>query len=245
MQALILAAGCGNRLRPLTDHVPKSLVEVNGIPLLVNALDCLSERGIQEVLIVVGDKKDMIISRLGFKYKEMRIVYIDNTAYLETNNIYSFWLARDYIKDDVIMLECDLFYRRNLIDKILEGEGDCRMLVTPFNEEYMDGTVVTIDDSNQVKSLIIKCNQVGKFDYSDKLKTVNVYWFKKEFIKNKLLHFIDTYIRTQSVNSYYELVLGGIIYWGNNDIRAVTVAETEWSEIDDIEDLEKANIKFA
>lgn len=76
MQALILAAGCGKRLRPLTDYVPKSLVEVNGIPLLVNALECLSGRGIEEVLIVIGDKKDIIVERLGFRYKEMKIVYI-------------------------------------------------------------------------------------------------------------------------------------------------------------------------
>ena len=67
MQALILAAGCGKRLRPLTDYVPKSLVEVNGIPLLVNALECLSGRGIEEVLIVIGDKKDIIVERLGIR----------------------------------------------------------------------------------------------------------------------------------------------------------------------------------
>ena len=160
MQALILAAGCGKRLRPLTDYVPKSLVEVNGIPLLVNALECLSGRGIEEVLIVIGDKKDIIVERLGFRYKEMKIVYIDNPRYQETNNIYSFWLARNYVHDDVVMLECDLFYRRSLIDRILEGEGECNILVSPYRSESMDGTVVTMDKVGTVKSLVIKLRVV-------------------------------------------------------------------------------------
>mgnify|MGYP000144625588 CR=1 FL=1 len=244
MQALILAAGCGKRLRPLTDYVPKSLVEVNGIPLLVNALECLSGRGIGEVLLVVGDKKEMIVDRLGFRYKEMRIVYIDNPLYLETNNIYSFWLARPYVHDDVVMLECDLFYQRSLVDRVFDGDGECRILVSPFNREVMDGTVVTVDGGNQVKSLTIKREQGAGFDYSDKFKTVNIYWFNKDFILNKLFPFVETYVKQQSVNSYYELVLGGLIYWGNSDIRAVCVDEVEWCEIDDMEDLKKAEKKL-
>lgn len=244
MQALILAAGCGKRLRPLTDYVPKSLVEVNGIPLLVNALECLSGRGIEEVLIVVGDKKDIIVERLGFRYKEMRIVYIDNPRYQETNNIYSFWLARNYVHDDMVMLECDLFYRRSLIDRILEGKGECNILVSPYRSESMDGTVVTMDKEGCVKSLVIKRDQGEGFDYADKFKTVNVYTFKRNFIENKFFRFVDTYVQHQGVNSYYELVLGGLIYWGNADIRAVEISADEWCEIDDMEDLKRAEEKF-
>lgn len=244
MQALILAAGCGKRLRPLTDHVPKSLVEVNGVPLLVNALECLSGRDITEVLIVIGDKREMIVDRLGFQYKEMRIIYIENPKYMETNNVYSFWLAKDYVHDDVVMLECDLFYRRSLVDTILSGGGECKVLVTPFNKERMNGTVITADGNGIVRSLVIKRDQGEGFDYSDKLKTVNVYWFKQDFIVNKLFHFVETYVQTQSKNSYYELVLGGMIYWGNSDVRAVCIAETEWCEIDDMDDLEHAEERF-
>ena len=211
----------------------------------MNALECLSGRGISEVLIIVGDKREMIVDRLGFQYKEMRIIYIENPRYMETNNIYSFWLAKDYVHDDVVMMECDLFYRRSLIDTILEGEGECNILVTPFNKNLMDGTVITVDVSGRVKSLIIKRDQGEEFDYSDKLKTVNIYWFKRDFIINKLFHFVETYIQTQSVDSYYELVLGGMIYWGNSDVRAVCVAETEWCEIDDMEDLRRAEERFS
>lgn len=81
MQALILAAGCGKRLRPLTDRIHKSLVEINGVPLLINTLDCLSGRNINEVLLIVGDKKDLVIGRIGHQYKDMKITYIENPLY--------------------------------------------------------------------------------------------------------------------------------------------------------------------
>lgn len=244
MQALILAAGCGKRLRPLTDHLPKSLVEVCGKPLLINALDCLSDRGISEVIIVVGDKKDMIIQRIGFQYNGMKIIYVDNPRYLETNNVYSFWLARNYIHDDVIMLECDLYYRRFLIDKMLTGEGEANILVSPFNKETMEGTVITADQDKRALFLIIGRDQYPRYDYTDKLKTVNVYFFRKEFICNNYFPLVDVYIQRQQVNSYYELVLGGLIYWKNNDIRIVEIDAKEWCEIDCLADLQLAEEKF-
>lgn len=244
MQALILAAGCGKRLRPLTDETHKSLVEVHGVPLLVNALNCLADRGISEVLIVVGDKKEKIVEKMGFEYKAMKLIYIDNPKYMETNNIYSFWLARNYVHEDVIMLECDLFYRRNLIDQVLKGVGECNILISSFNPLSMDGTVVTMDENCMVKSLIVKRDQGDCFDYSDKYKTVNIYVFKKDFVLYKLFPFMDAYVHAQSVNSYYELVLGGLIYWGNNDIRAVQVPASEWCEIDTLEDLKRAEKQF-
>ena len=244
MQALILAAGYGKRLRPLTDKTHKSLVEVHGTPLLINALDCLSGRNIQEVLLVVGDKKDLVVSRVGHQYKGMKITYIENTIYRETNNVYSLWLAKNYIHDDLIMLECDLFYHRSLIDKILEANGDANMLVSPFNPETMDGTVVQLDSDKNVQALIIGRDQKRGMDYTGMYKTVNIYVYKKDFICGQLMPAVDCYVTTQSVNSYYELVLGALVYFKNSVIKAVVVDTGEWCEIDDLEDLKRAEAKF-
>jgi NDP-sugar pyrophosphorylase family protein len=245
MQALILAAGFGKRLQPITNNIHKSLVEVNGTPLLLNALDCLSDRNITEVILVIGDKKEQIIEKVGHYYNKMKITYIENPVYQTTNNVYSFWLAKNYINDDLLMLECDLFYRKELIDKILqESDASCSLLVSKYNSDTMNGTVVTTDKNNTVLSLVIKRNQKENFDYSDAAKTVNIYFFKKPFIVGKFLPTIETYIETQSDNSYYELVLGSLIYYGNDDIRAIYVDESEWCEIDDTDDLKKANLLF-
>lgn len=244
MQALILAAGSGLRLRPVTDTVPKSLVKVNGISLLENALQHLAHRDISEVIIVVGDKKEKVIAAIGYEYAGMRIVYVDNSLYNETNNVYSLWLARNYIHDDLLMLECDLFYRRPLIDKILSGRADCNILVSPFDESCMEGTVVTADPEGRVASLTIRRDQTGAYDYAGKLKTVNIYFFRKAFITGCYFPAIETYVKTQSVRSYYELVLGSLIYFGNDDIRIVPVGKDEWTEIDDVEDLKRAEARF-
>jgi len=245
MQALILAAGFGRRLQPITHKIPKSLVEVNGTPLLINALDCLSGKDINETLIVVGDKKEQIIDRVGHRYKDMKITYIENPVYETTNNVYSFWLASNYINDDVIMLECDLIYNKSLIDRLLlESKASCNILVSKFNPQTMDGTVVEVDENHHVRSLIIKRDQKENMDYTNMAKTVNIYCFKKQFIIDKFLPSVDVYVKTQSVNSYYELVLGSLIYYGNSDFSAVFADADEWFEIDNIEDLNRANTYF-
>lgn len=245
MQAIILAAGYGKRLQPITNEIPKSLVEVNGIPLIINALDQLSVHDINEVIIVTGHMKNKIISRVGHNYRDMRITYVENPLYGQTNNVYSLFLAMNYISEDILLLECDLFYNRNLISAININNGsDCNILVSKYNTKTMDGTVVECDEDYRVKSLIISRDQGEDYDYSNKYKTVNVYKFSYDFIKNKFMPAIDLYIRTQSVNSYYELVLGTLIYYGNSDIKMINIDESEWCEIDDINDLELARKKF-
>lgn len=245
MQALILAAGFGKRLQPITNTIPKSLVEVNGTPLLVNALDHLSGRTIDEVVIVVGHKKEKIMDRIGHMYQGMKITYVENPDYDRTNNIYSFYLARNYIHDDVIMLECDLFYQRELIDKIVDTTADCNILVSPFNPETMDGTVIEPGDDGKARALSVNRMQGPDFCFNGKLKTINIYKFKKEFIVNKFFPMLKTYMHLYDKNSYYELVLGILIYLRNDDFQIVPIDESKWCEIDDRDDLKRANIQFA
>ena len=244
MQALFLAAGFGKRLRPLTEKTPKALVEVNGTPLLINALNHLSKYKIEEVIIVTGHMKDKIVERIGYNYLNMEIIYVYNPIYNQTNNVYSLYLAKDYINDDLIMLECDLFYNQNLIDTIIQGQADCNILVSPYDQKTMDGTVIKVDSNNNAQALIIKRDQGQGFDYTNVMKTVNIYTFKKEFITKKFLPAVELYIQTQSVNSYYELVLGSLIYYGNSNIKVVPIDANEWCEIDDLDDLKRAQKLF-
>lgn len=242
MKALILAAGFGRRLQPITNEIPKSMVEVSGTPLLVNALDILVDLGISEIGIVVGHKAEYIRQKIGSQWKGVPILYFENSRYLETNNIYSLFLARDFCDDDMLMLECDLFYRKELLQSLLSGKGDCSILVSPFNSETMDGTVIEADGEN-AHSLILGQWQGLGFDYSNALKTVNMYKFTKEFA-GKYLALIEWYVKNMGENSYYEKVLGSMLYLRENDFRVVNVPETMWCEVDDAEDLKRANEKF-
>jgi hypothetical protein len=132
-----------------------------------------------------------------------------------------------------------------LIDKMInESTASCNILVSKYNSSTMDGTILKINHNNNVCSLIIKRDQIANADYSNMAKTVNIYFFKKAFIRDKFFPMVETYIKTQSNNSYYELVLGSLIYFGNDDIRAVYIDESEWCEIDDINDLKRASLLF-
>lgn len=234
----------GKRLSPLTDECPKSLVKVNGKPLIINALDILSSYGVERTVIVVGYKHEMLIETIGYSYNGMAISYVENTEYASTNNVYSFYLTKDYIHDDALLLECDLFYHKELIGKLLETGGECSIMVSTYDAETMDGTVVFADEKDNAKRLVVKRFQDENFDFTDALKTVNIYKFTKNFLKNKFYPAVETYVKTQDLDNYYEFVLGSLVYY-RNDIRVLRVSADEWAEVDSFEDLEIAERKFA
>ena len=240
MQAVILAAGIGSRLLPITDEIPKCLVPVNGKPMLVNTLELLEGRGIREVVIVVGHLKERVYEAVGRSFGEMRISYVENNVYDKTNNVYSLWLARDRLDRDSLVLACDLYYDGVVIDALLQNRSPCNVLVSKYDPSFMDGTVVKIGEKNTIKELIVKKNQGKDFVYSDKYKTVNINYFSEEFLREYFVPYLDLYVRVNGKQCFYELVLGGLIYFGKPEIYAVVVDAHKWCEIDDENDLHRA-----
>lgn len=235
MQGLILAAGMGTRLGEYTKDIPKVMVEVQGQPLLFYALQRLYEQGAKETIIVVGYKKEIIMSRCGDHYKDMKLTFVENMIYSSTNNVYSFYLASKYITDDVLMVEGDLLFSKDILARAVNKKHDCNIVVSKYNPETMNGTVISAED-DKATALIIKKFQKEGFDYDSVWKTVNIYYFGKEFIE-KFGKALELYVETGNLGNYYELVLGSLIYFGDDDIRIVPVAEEDWFEIDDERDL--------
>ena len=243
MKALILAAGYGRRLQPLTNEIPKSLVEVNGTPLLVNALNNLAAIGTDEIGIVVGHMADRIRERIGMKWQGIPVRYFENPRYLETNNIVSLYEARTFCDSDMLMLECDIYYHKEMLERLAAGKGDCSILVSPFNPDTMDGTVIRVGAQDRALELIPGKWQADGFDYTHTRKTVNMYRFTKDFAKT-YLPLVAWYVEHVGENSYYETVLGSLLYLREHDIRVVEVPETMWCEVDDAADLARARAMF-
>ncbi len=242
MKALILAAGFGKRLRPITNTIPKSMVEVNGAPLLVNALNNLTALGIKEIGIVVGHMADYIKAQIGDTFNGAAITYYENARYLETNNIVSLYKAADFCDGDMLMLECDIYYHKEMLEKLMAGQGECSILVSPFNPETMDGTVIRVD-GDKACELILGKWQGENFDYSDTRKTVNMYRFTRAFAA-KYMPLIKWYVENMGEQSYYEKVLGSLMYLRECDMRVVEVPEEMWCEVDDADDLARARARF-
>lgn len=96
MNAIIITAGMGTRLNPLTLSTPKPLIKIFGKPMIEKNIEYLLQEGIEEIVIVTGYMKDMF-EYLRDKYKEVKLIY--NPKYKEYNNIYSFYLEREFLKD--------------------------------------------------------------------------------------------------------------------------------------------------
>ena len=108
MQILIPAAGMGKRLGSETYNKTKAMVEVNGKTLIERCLDSVVMHPIDRIILVVGYEKEKLKSFLGESYKGLDIVYVENNDYATTNNIYSVFLAKDYLlEDDTILIESD------------------------------------------------------------------------------------------------------------------------------------------
>ncbi|MFC1739411.1 aminotransferase class I/II-fold pyridoxal phosphate-dependent enzyme [Planctomycetota bacterium] len=261
MQAVILAAGRGNRLRPITDKIPKCLVEVNGTAFLVNDLEALVQhKEINEVIIIVGYKDELIRERIGEKFKGIDIIYVKNEDWDTTNNIYSLWLARNLIKEDFFLMEGDIYFEHDILDYVFENRDRNVAYLSKYHYS-MSGTVVEIDDKgtkrisgtavevddkgSEISRLIPSSEQGMDFDYSNKYKTVNIYYFNHKFFERYFRPNLDLYVKTQSVESYYELILGVLVYLKTPNIYGYAIDTEKWYEVDTEDDLDMANYLFS
>ena len=120
MKAVILAAGQGTRLSPLTNRVPKCLVRLHGKPVMQRQLESLDKTGFEQCVVVVGYRGDQVEYQFGPNFRNVEITYVYNERFQETNNLYSLWLARDYLDDDILLLECDLVFEDGLLKDLAQ-----------------------------------------------------------------------------------------------------------------------------
>jgi len=245
MQAIILAAGMGRRLGELTKNNTKCMVEVNGVTLIDRMLIQLSKLSLNRVVVVVGYEGKKLIDYIGTRYDaQMNIEYVENPIYDKTNNIYSLALAKEYLKgDDTLLIESDLIVDDGLYNLILNDPYPNLALVAKY-QTWMDGTMVKIDDENNIVNFIPK----KAFDYGDVdsyYKTVNIYKFSKDFSTKKYIPFLDAYTKALGNNEYYEQVLRVITFLNHSDLKALPISDERWYEIDDIQDRDIAEALFA
>jgi NDP-sugar pyrophosphorylase family protein len=240
MQVIILAAGIGIRLRPITYEVPKVMAKIRNKELILYQLESISKiKNISEIIIVVGYKREKIKKLVGDRYKGIKIRYVDNIEYKTTNNIYSLYLALPYITEELLLMEGDIIFKPKLLKKVKRRRD------TVFIEKYkpyMDGTIVEINENTKViQRLIPKREQGNFFDASSYYKTINIYHFTFKFIKEVYKPVLDLYISKFGKKDYYELIIGALVYLNVCCVYAEVIKdEMMWFEVDDIDDLKFA-----
>lgn len=251
MQAIILAAGMGKRLKELTQDNTKCMVKVNGVTLIERMLHQLEQQHLSRIVIVVGYQGQKLIDYIETLDIQTPIVYVNNPVYDKTNNIYSLFLAKDFLcKEDTLLLESDLIFEDAVLEELVNDPRETLALVDRY-ENWMDGTCIKVTSDDRIEKFISGKNFNFK-DTADLYKTVNIYKFSKHFSENLYAPFLDAYSTALGNNEYYEQVLRVIMILDEPEIRAKRLnslrgdnKSLRWYEIDDIQDLDIAESMFA
>ena len=243
MQAIILAAGMGKRLKELTTENTKCMVEVNGVTLIDRMLHQLDRQYLSRIVIVVGYKGKKLIDYIDTLDIKTPITFINNPIYDKTNNIYSLSLAKDYLCDeDTLLFESDIIFEDSVITALIDDSRETLALVDKY-ESWMDGTCVKLAEDDSIEAFV----SGGKFKFNesgDYYKTVNIYKFSRRFSQTHYVPFLDAYSKALGNNEYYEQVLRVITMLDNPEIKAKRLSGQRWYEIDDAQDLDIATSMF-
>lgn len=236
-RAVILAAGEGKRLRPLTDRIPKCLVEVAGRSILENALRLLARGGVATTRIVVGHLASVVRERIGTSFDGMAIDYVENPAYAATNSMYSLHLGLDRISEATWVLEGDVYFGSGILD--LPTTRPISWFVDAARKD-LDGAYVRFDDTGRASALEIVrdltrlSGQCGKSIGLLQLQPSGVAQVKR---------WLADGVAAGQANLYYDLIFG--MRFPDADVGIVDVGGKKWFEIDNQSDLESATRMFS
>ena len=236
--AILLAAGTGSRLMPLTANTPKCLTLVNEQAILERFIINIKKQGYNRLVVITGYQENCIKEFLTTISGNLSIEFVYSPLYKTTNNIYSLWMARDIINEPFTLFEADLIFDASLLDNMIYPDRIAVSNILP----WMNGTTVTIDNAQQVKSFHKNTTQNSLV--AVKYKTVNIYSFSLESwhtIKERL----KLHIEANNVNAYYETVIGELIEANLLHLKAVDFDNKYWYEIDTLEDLKEAEKLFS
>ncbi len=236
--AVLLAAGRGYRLRPVTDDAPKCLTEIGGTSILERLVHGLQLNGIKKLIVVVGHMQDSIRDFFAASSTTLEVEFVYSPDYLTTNTIYSLWMARKHIQDPFVLVESDLIFDASLLAPMLSPD---KIAVSPILD-WMNGTSVTMDQRGRVEAFYSSVNP-EQVTGSPPRKTVNMYslsWASWKRVEERL----DLYIAAGRVQEYYEVVFSEMVQEKALSLEAVTFSPNRWYEVDTLLDLDEAERLF-
>lgn len=230
MQALILAAGIAQRLRPLTDHCPKCLLQIGGKNFLQRMVDNLLWAGINDIVIVTGYLQQQIQSFLSEKYPGLPFTFIFNEYYETTNNSYSLWLARKAIQDDFILLDSDIVFDKRILSLLIESDKEGALIAVnrdiDLGEEEMK---VQINENGQITAIskeIPPSNAIGE--------SIGIELFDQTIARKLFDQLNYNIMHNQESHLFYEKTFQDLIDLKENfyyvDITGYKVIEVDFAE---------------
>lgn len=229
MKAILLAAGRGTRIARNIEMVPKSTLPVGGIPLIRRSVELLQNVGM-DIIVCTGYQENKIRKSLTGLDKNIKYVY--NPFYDVTNSIASLWFARELLNDDIIILNADVFFSKEILQLILEDKRDPVMAIDysrTVEGDYFFYTSLDGRIEKYGKGLPIEqrsCEYVG-------IAKVSRYFLPKFLARMELM------IHNQQHDQWWENILYSYTDNQEENIYTVDVNGRFWSEIDYFDDYER------
>ena len=238
MKAVILAAGVGSRLQPLTDTTPKGLVPVGGQPMIWYALDAFRRSGITDVVVVTGHLHDQVQAYVAQAQVACQVVY--NPRYDTANNYYSLLVAEEILAGEAfVKVDSDLVFRPSVLTRMLSAEGDLCIAVDQGVQLGHEEMKVQLDPEARIVGVSKKLDPATCAGESIGMERVSAALFPVLFDE---LRQMDAESFT---DAYYEDAYHRLARRGGCDIRPVDVTGLDWAEIDNAKDLAHANALFS
>lgn len=234
MLALILAAGTASRLRPLTEHCPKSLLSVGDRPLLQRSMDALTGNGVTEFCIVTGYLHEQIEHFVAEHYPALNVRFIYNDLYASTNNIYSLWLARPVAEGrEVLLLDSDLLYDPRIVGRVLASPRS-NVLTMLRHELGAEEIKVVVDAAGDIVELNKTCDPRSAIGESLGIERMGAAYTRALYAELEVMMGRD-----HLENSFYELAFERLIVQGHR-FSVLDVSDLFSCELDTVEDFENA-----
>ena len=232
MKTVILAAGAGSRLKPLTDHMPKCLLKVGVKSILEMTIENLLATNNSEIIIVTGYLENKIREFIRERFPYLQITYIYNKLYASTNNIYSLWLAKDEVLgNDMMMLDSDIVFDERIISK-LQNSGYKNCLALKRHEVHDEEIKVKTD----AHGCVIEIGKEVNVSLAEG-ESIGIEIFGIEAL-TELYVILDRKVVTEKeVNQFYEAAFQEL---SDNNLFIVDTTEYFCMEIDTEEDLKIA-----
>jgi len=156
MKAVILAAGVGSRIKPLTDNHPKILLKVGDNTILEMMISNIQDCGINEVIFVVGYLKEQIKDYVKTKFPDLNVNFVTNDKYAETNTGYSLMLVKDFIQNSgFIKFDGDVVFDKEILKKLIECKQENCLCI--YKNIYLGAEEIKVIINNQNR--ILKVNK--------------------------------------------------------------------------------------
>ncbi|WP_227775676.1 HAD-IIA family hydrolase [Haladaptatus pallidirubidus] len=243
MRGVILSAGIGSRLRPLTLHKPKCCVTVDGEPILARQLRAYDDAGVTNVTVIAGylaDETKRICERIDRQRPNLDITVRTSEVFANTDNMYSLSLAaKDVAGKEFVLSNGDVVFDTGLLETVVESDADSAVAcdTEQFSEEAMK---VSVDENDRLTHIDKEISEADAYGCS-----TDVYRFSADFSRMLFEEITKTIERENEYCEWTELAIDTIVRNKNHDLSVADVSQYRWVEIDDFTDLESADLLFS